>query len=126
MKKKAEHQTVVVLGASPKPERYSNQAVRLLLRHGHTVLPVHTAVSEIEGLPVWADLRSIDMQVDTVSLYLSPERSIALAADLIALRPKRVIFNPGTESAALQQQLQDQGIAVEEACTLVLLNTEQF
>ncbi len=121
-----EKQTVVVLGASPKPERYSNKAVRLLLEHGHRVIPVHPAITEIEHLPVVRALEHIEGSVDTLTVYLSPERSASLQADILNLKPERVIFNPGTENPELKQALERDGIAVEEACTLVLLNTGQF
>ncbi len=119
-------QTVVVLGASPKPERYSNKAVRLLLEHGHRVIPVHPAITEIEHLPVLHALEHIESPVDTLTVYLSPVRSAPLQSDILKLKPKRVIFNPGTEGPELKQALERDGIAVEEACTLVLLNTGQF
>jgi len=119
-------QTVVVLGASSKPERYSNQAVRLLIEHGHTVIPVHPSISKIEGLSVIASLAELSLPVDTLTIYLSPARALPLQDDLLALKPKRVIFNPGTENPELKQALELQGIYTEEACTLVLLNTGQF
>jgi predicted CoA-binding protein len=121
-----EKQTVAVLGASPKPERYSNKAVRLLLEHGHRVIPVHPAIEEIEQLPVVRALGHIEDPVDTLTVYLSPAISTPLQADLLKLKPARVIFNPGTENPELKQALERDGIAVEEACTLVLLNTGQF
>ena len=121
-----EKQTVVVLGASPKPERYSNKAVRLLLEHGHLVIPVHPAITEIESTPVVHALEHIEGPVDTLTVYLSPSISAPLQSDVLNLKPKRVIFNPGAENPELKQALERAGIAVEEACTLVLLNTEQF
>lgn len=126
MKNLPKSQTVVVLGASPKVERYSNKAVRLLLEHGHTVLPVHPAVDVIEGLPVYTHLQDIEKPVDTVSMYLSPQLSAPLADELVEMNPQRVIFNPGTESPELQDKLCKAGIEVEEACTLVLLHSGQF
>ncbi|NQD36456.1 CoA-binding protein [Permianibacter sp. IMCC34836] len=119
-------ETVVVLGASNKPDRYANKAQKLLRAHGHTVLPVHPLLSEIEGLPVLPSLAAIQQPVDTVTMYIGPERSAALADELVALKPKRVIFNPGSESELLEQRLRAAGIPFEEACTLVLLNTGQF
>ncbi len=116
---------VAVLGASPKRERYSNQAVRLLREYGHTVLPVNPAQTEIEGLPVIAAVEDLP-RVDTVTVYVSPAHSTALLPGLLALAPKRVIFNPGAENPVLEQALEKAGIAVEEACTLVLLRTQQF
>lgn len=121
-----EKETVVVLGASSKPERYSNKAVRLLVEHGHRVIPVHPAIAEIESLPVVHALEHIEDSVDTLTVYLSPAISGPLQSALLKLNPGRVIFNPGTENPELKQALKQSGIAVEEACTLVLLNTGQF
>jgi len=117
---------VAVLGASPKRERYSNQAVRMLLEHGHAVIPVHPAATEIEGLPVSASLADIGRAVDTLTVYVSPAHSAPLRESILALNPKRVIFNPGTENPSLKNTLDEHGIQTEEACTLVLLHTGQF
>lgn len=118
-------ETVAVLGASPKPERYSNKAIRLLREHGHQVIPVNPAQQEIEGLPVTANVADLK-NVDTVSMYVGPQHSDAFLPDLLALKPRRVIFNPGSENPKLEKALSDAGIEVEEACTLVLLRTNQF
>lgn len=117
---------VVIIGASDNPERYSHQAQLLLRQHGHEVVPVHPKLTEIEGVPVVADVSAISGPVDTVTLYVGPQISLTLKDKLIALKPRRVIFNPGTENAALEESLTAAGIACEEACTLVLLRTGQF
>jgi len=119
-------QRVVVVGASPKPHRYSNQALRSLVEHGHEVVPINPAVSSIEGIPVVPRLDDLTGHVDTVTLYVSPQRSSALQGPLTSLHPDRVIFNPGAENPALCAALKAEGIHTEEACTLVLLNTNQF
>ncbi len=120
-------ETVAVLGASSKRERYSNQAIRLLRDHGHTVLPVNPAQQEIEGLHVIASVDGLmPGQVDTVTMYVSPQHSDALLPGLLRLKPKRVIFNPGAENPRLEQALEKAGIQVDEACTLVLLRTGQY
>lgn len=119
-------ETVAVLGASPKPERYSNQAIRLLRQYGHAVIPVNPAQREIAGLPVAPALGAIKQAVDTVTVYVSPAHLEPLVDGLLALRPKRVIFNPGAEHPSVAARLAQAGIATEEACTLVLLRTGQF
>ena len=43
-------ETVVVLGASPDRSRYGNRAVRALLDHGHTVIPVYPKPVTVHGL----------------------------------------------------------------------------
>ena len=117
---------VAVLGASNRPERYSFQAVKLLAEKGHAVCPVHPALATIDGVPVFKQLGDIRVPLHTLTVYVGPERSTALAAAILAVRPQRVIFNPGAENPALAQQLQAAGIQVENACTLVLLRTGQF
>jgi len=119
-------ETVAVLGASPKPERYSNRAVRMLAEYGHRVIPVNPAQSRIEGLPVSRRLEDVPGPVDTVTLYLSPDHSSPLLPGLLALKPRRVIFNPGAENPGLESALEMAGIEALEACTLVLLRTGQF
>ena len=117
---------VAILGASDQPERYAHKAFRMLREYGHETVPVHPTLAEVEGVPVVADLRTIEGSVDTLTLYVRPAISEPLADDIVALRPGRVIFNPGTESAALQAALDKAGIPWEEACTLVLLGTGMF
>ncbi|MHB1078449.1 MAG: CoA-binding protein [Prosthecobacter sp.] len=119
-------ETVVIIGASNNPERYSHRALLLLRKHGHKIVPVHPKLAEIEGIPVVADLGLISGPVDTVTMYVGAAISSGLQEKLIALKPRRIIFNPGAENASLADALQKAGIACEEACTLVLLNTGQF
>ena len=120
------NETVVVLGASPKPERYSNQAVRALVEHGHRVIPVHPLLKKIAGVVAVPALSGVKDPVDTLTLYVGPERGKELLQDIINLGPDRVIMNPGTESDEIEEELNAKGIAVLRACTLVMLRTDQF
>ena len=117
---------VAVLGASPKPARYANQCIRLLKSHGYRITPLHPRFEEIEDLPVTHSLVEIGEQVDTLTLYVGPQHLAPQADDIVRLRPGRVIFNPGTESKVVQRHLDDAGIEWFEACTLVMLRTDQF
>ena len=119
-------QTVAVLGASANPDRYSNIAVRRLREAGHRVIPVNPALEVIEDLPVAKSLGGIAEPVDTLSLYVGPQRLAPLTDEILSLAPKRVIFNPGTESADLAAALDRAGIPHLAACTLVLLQTGKF
>ncbi len=121
-----EEHHVAVLGASPKPARYSNQAVRLLLEHGYVVTPVHPKFEQIEGLQVVPTIRDIHKPVDTLSLYVGPERISPMINEILELKPGRVICNPGTESKELQERLDADGIPWLEACTLVMLRLGVF
>jgi len=121
-----QEQTVVVLGASPKPDRYAYQAVKLLHDRGYDVIPVHPKVSRIDQVPVVNDLRRIQGPVHTLTLYVGPARSGAMIEDILDLASGRVILNPGTESRVLERALDQARIPYEHACTLVLLRTGQF
>jgi predicted CoA-binding protein len=119
-------QTITVLGASPKEERYSNKAVKLLLEHGYNVIPVNPAGLEVCGVQSVKSLEEIDVDVDVLTMYVNSMRSSAIQDEIIALSPGRIIFNPGSENEQLADACRENGIEVEEACTLILLNTGQF
>lgn len=118
--------TVVVLGASEKRERYSNRAVRLLKSNGYRTIPVHPSLNELEGIPVRHRLSEIQEKVDTLTVYLNPDNCLSVVDDIVAMKPGRVILNPGTEFEALEDRLSQAGIPFVKACTLVMLGTGQF
>ena len=118
---------VAVLGASPNRTRYSNMALHRLQQAGHEVIPVNPGHREIEGIPVVAHLREIPPDtVHTLTLYIGAHRSGPLMEEILALRPRRVIFNPGAENAELAAALERAGIEAVEDCTLVMLGTHTF
>lgn len=120
-------ETVAVLGASNDTSRYAYKAMQMLKEYGHRPIPVHPRETEVLGekaVPTIGDLAG--QKIDTVTVYVNKEISQKFEADFLKLKPKRVIFNPGAENPALEATLQKNGIGVEEACTLVLLRTNQF
>ena len=118
--------TVVVLGASPKPERYSNQAVAMLKEYGHEVIPVNPSGISIHDLCTIKSLDDIKSPVETLTMYVGAKISSTQKDAILQLNPERVIFNPGTENHELEAALENSGIKVIHACTLVLLRTGQF
>ncbi len=120
---------VVILGASDKPERYSYKAYKMLTEHGHHCLLVHPTLDEVSGVKCFhslSDISNTGESIDTLTMYLRAEISSAQIQEILDLKPKRVIFNPGTENHELYQSLKMAGISFEEACTLVLLSTGQY
>ena len=117
---------VAVLGASPKPDRYSNQAVRLLASFDYRPIPVNPAYDEIEELPCFPNLGAIDEPVHTITHYLGPARSTPLIDEIVAAKPQRIILNPGAENEELAAAASGAGIEVVEGCTLVMLRTGLF
>lgn len=117
---------VVILGASDKPDRFSYKAMMMLKEHGHEPILVHPTLKEIAGHSVHADLSSINHPIDTITMYVNPRISVTMKDKIINLKPRRVIFNPGTENPAIAFDLKKTGIDTIHACTLVLLTTGQF
>jgi predicted CoA-binding protein len=117
---------VAVVGASNKPERYSYQAVKMLVGHGHRPLPVHPSLVQVDDIPVHKSLAALPEPVHTVSLYLSAKNQGGLLDGVLASGAVRVIFNPGTENPDLEDALRASGVEALRACTLVLLRTGQF
>ncbi|MEP6976103.1 MAG: CoA-binding protein [Spartobacteria bacterium] len=117
---------VAVLGASPKPDRYSNQAIRLLANFDYRPIPVNPAFETIEGLRCFPTLAEIGEPVHTVTLYLGAPRSTPLIDEILAAKPERIIMNPGAENDELSAAASSAGIEVVEGCTLVMLKTGLF
>jgi len=117
---------VAVLGATPKQGRYANQVLILLKEANYKVTPIHPKFTEIENLAVTNNISQINAPVQTLTLYVGPERLLSMIQDIVNLKPTRVIFNPGTESKPLQEALSKANIEWFEACTLVMLKTKVF
>ena len=115
----------VVLGASQNEERYSNMAVKKLVAHNHPVTAIGNKEGVINNIKIIKDSPVIN-DVDTITLYLNPDNQKPYYNYILSLHPKRIIFNPGTENDELQKLASEQGIKTMDACTLVLLSTNQY
>lgn len=115
----------LVLGATAKPERYANKAITMLVEKGHSVLAIGQNAGEVTGIKIYTKAIPLS-NIDTVTLYLNPLRQKDYYNYILETKPKRVIFNPGTENPEFYQLLKLNNIKVEVACTLVLLATNQY
>ena len=115
----------LVLGASLKPDRYSNMAINKLRRYNHTVKAFGIKAGEVSDVTIDTELMPYE-NLDTVTLYLNPQRQKDYYDYIISLKPKRVIFNPGTENPEFYALLKQSNIEYEVACTLVLLSINQY
>lgn len=115
----------VVLGASTKPDRYAFKAIIMLVDKGHSVLAIGQNAGEVAGIKI--KTKAIPLSnIDTITLYLNPARQRDYYNYIVEAKPKRVIFNPGTENPELYQLLELNNIKSEVACTLVLLATNRY
>ncbi len=115
----------IIIGASTNETRSSNIATHRLLLRGHEVLLLGNKKGEIEGLPIHNDRPNFE-DIDTVTLYINAKIQEDYYDYVLNLKPKRIIFNPGTENAAFVALANKQGIETEYACTLVLLATDEY
>lgn len=115
----------LVLGASLKPSRYSNLAVNRLVANGIETLALGLKEGKIGAVQVQTDFEDFK-DIHTVTMYVGPDHQPEYFDKILQLKPKRVIFNPGTENPELYKTLVKNGIEVEEACTLVLVATGQY
>ena len=117
----------LIIGASPKPHRFAYKALLALQDKQQAVLLFAARGGSIEGLPVATSLADIDAcDVDTITLYVNPERLKPMYQAIIELQPNRIIFNPGTESAAAKALFEPLGIACIEDCTLIMLREGHY
>ena len=125
LEKIMKNKKTLVLGATTKPERYAFKAVNMLVEKGHSVLALGQNAGEVAGVKI--QTKAIPLKnIDTVTLYLNPTRQRDYYNYIVEAKPKRVIFNPGTENPEFYQLLKLNDIKVEVACTLVLLTTNQY
>jgi predicted CoA-binding protein len=115
----------LVVGASSNPERYAYKAIKQLNAHGYPVLAFGLKNDSVDGIEIQTNLHFSE-PIDTITMYVGPDRQQAIIPELLKLNPRRIIFNPGTENPSFIQQAQQQGIITEIACTLVLLSTDQY
>jgi predicted CoA-binding protein len=115
----------LVLGASSKPEQYSNMAIRNLLSAKHPVEAIGRESFSIGTLTVGTVPEQFK-DIHTVTLYLNASRQAAYEDYIISLHPKRIIFNPGAENPLFAEKARQNGIEVLEACTLVMLSVGSY
>lgn len=116
----------LILGASSKEERFSNRAQKKLISHQHPVILVSKKETSIEGIQCYSDITDVTETIDTVTLYVNPSLVVAELDKIIQLGPKRVIFNPGTESQEAISKLEQAGIQTVKDCTLIMLNSGTY
>lgn len=117
----------VIVGATTNQGRYAYLAAEALVEHNHQIVPIGIKSGSVFGKPI-LDIRERPAisDVDTITLYIGPRHQPEWYDYLIGLKPKRIIFNPGTENPEFEKKAEQAGIQTMEACTLVMLRTRQY
>ena len=120
-----EKKKTLVLGASTNPARYSNLAIKKLRSHQHPVIGVGKRKGTVDDVKIETD-HVLVQGIDTVTLYLNPTNQKEYYDYILDMRPKRIIFNPGTENEELIRKAKENNIEPVLGCTLVMLGTGQY
>lgn len=115
----------LVLGASDNPSRYSFIAVNRLRTYDHPVVAIGKKKGKVNDVDIITEHPEMN-DIDTITLYLNPTNQKPYYDYILSLKPRRVIFNPGTENDELEKKLVQKGVITQEACTLVMLSTGQY
>lgn len=115
----------LILGASPNPERHSNKALIRLKRYGHEVVAVGSKNVTVDGIEIVID-RPMATDVHSIAMYINPALQVGYYDYILSLKPKRIIFNPGTENYELIKLARENNIEVVEGCVLVMLVTNNY
>ncbi|MFD2148436.1 CoA-binding protein [Mucilaginibacter antarcticus] len=115
----------MIIGATPNSGRYAYMAAHRLTSHGHTILNVGLKAGEVAGVKIQKP-EKVYSDIDTITLYVGPQNQPPLYDYILANKPKRIIFNPGTENTELQRMADAEGIETQYACTLVLLSIGEY
>ena len=117
----------VIVGATTNPSRYAFMAAEKLVENHHEIVPIGVKSGEVFGEPILnIGSRPLIGDVDTSTLYIGPQHQPEHYEYLLSLKPKRVIFNPGTENVEFEKKVEESGAEALEACTLVMLSTGQY
>ena len=120
MKKKT-----LIIGATDNPSRYANLAANRLVAHGHPIVNIGIKMGQAAGVEI-ERAAEVYSDIDTITLYVGPQNQPEYYDYIINSKPKRIIFNPGTENPVLEELAYQNGIETLEACTLVMLSTGQY
>ncbi len=115
----------LIIGATTNPQRYAYLAAHRLTKAGHNIINVGIKKGEVAGVQI-IDFDEIQKNIHTITLYLSPANQKNYYDYILSTKPKRIIFNPGTENQELKNLAEENQIETLEACTLVLLSTNQY
>ena len=115
----------LIIGASTDPSRYSYLAANRLVSYKHEIELLGVKEGLVAGKEINTEKERFE-DIDTVTLYVNPQKQSEYFDYVADLKPRRVIFNPGTENPTFENFLTEKGIEPIEACTLVMLATGQY
>lgn len=126
-KDKVESKKTLIVGATTNPSRYAFFVAKRFAERKLDFIPIGIKKGNVFGKEI-LDLRTKPQLKDihTITLYIGPDHQADWIDYLIGLKPKRIIFNPGTENSEFFEKASSAGIEALHACNLVMLSSGQF
>lgn len=115
----------IIIGASPDSSRYAHKVAFRLVNTGHKIVNIGIKKGEVAGVKI-EKAGEVYPKIHTITLYINKEHQLEYYNYILNTKPKRLIFNPGTENEELYKMAENAGIEAIEACTLVMLATNQY
>lgn len=120
------HKRTLVLGASPNPNRFAYKAIRSLQRRDYPIIAIGKKDADLDGIIIRSGKPTDIGEIHTVALYLNAQHQKEFYEYLLKLKPRRIIFNPGTHNPEFAEMAKEKGIEVVEDCLLVMLNNGKY
>ena len=114
----------LVFGASLNPERHSNQVILRLKQKNFDVIGFGKREGKVNDVEIKTDFPS--NRIDTITMYMGARNQEPFINDILQLKPRRIIFNPGAENNILSKLARDIGIDVVEGCSMVMLALDEY
>ncbi len=108
----SEYRTIAVVGCSPKEYRDSHAIASMLMRQGHTVIPVNPGQREILGVPCYRDLLSIEQPVYMVDVFRRSEYVPGIADQAIRIGARVLWCQLGVRNEEAAEKAQRAGMIV--------------
>lgn len=116
----------MILGASPNPERVSYDAIISLQIKKIPVIAIGRKDYDLGYIKILREIPEDVGNIHTIALYMSSVHQKEFYDRILSIKPKRIIFNPGTQNPELESLAMEHGIEVVDGCLLVMLKTGQF
>ena len=106
--------TIAMVGASPDKTKFSYGVLRVLNETGYDMIPVNPRpdITEIRGLKVYPNLKSIDRPVDMVEVFRKPEDLYEIAKEAIEINAKVLWGQIGVKNDEAARLAEDAGLKV--------------
>ena len=106
--------TIAMVGASPDKTKFSYGVLRVLNETGYDMIPVNPRpdITEIRGLKVYPNLKSIDRPVDMVEVFRKPEDLYEIAKEAIEINAKVLWGQIGVINDKAARLAEDAGLKV--------------